>query len=240
MAVLDKKDWNAVVEEQWQRYRSGNHDALEEVMSFLLDFSKRVASRTCGTYIHSDDEESGIAHLALWEALQKYEPGRGTILIFIGQVVRNRLIDYKRKQSVRRRFFPVPFSPFLDEAGMPVEVDAIIDEIARRQEIQMLGRALEIYGISFSDLPKASPGQERTRRQALAAAQCLASDIELKKYFEEKKMLPLALLESRYNINRKFMDRYRKYIVAISLIIMGEYTYLKEYLGLEKGGVAGE
>ncbi len=230
MAVGDKEDWNVVVKEHWQRFHAEDENALEEVMGFLLDFSKRVASKTCGSYVYPDDEEAGIAHLALWEALQKYEPERGPVLVFIGQVIRNRLIDYKRKQSVRRRFFTVQFTASLKEEDMPHEVDGIIDELARRQEIQKLSRDLKDYGIVFSDLPKASPSQGKTRRQALAAADCLAGDEELRRYFGEKKLLPISMLEARYQIDRKFLDRYRKYIVTTSLIILGEYTYLKDYV----------
>ena len=134
----------------------------------------------------------------------------------------------------------VPFSSSIDESEMPGEVDEIIDAISRQQEIQKLSHDLKSYGISFAELAKTSPGQEKTRRHALTAANYLVSDNELKQYLQEKKRLPLSLMESRYNINRKFLDRYRKYIITTSLIIMGEYTYLKQYLGREKGAMVNE
>lgn len=230
MAVGQNSNWNYDIEQLWKRYREGEEQALEQMLASLMDFSLRVASRTCGVYIYSDDEEASIAKIALWEAVQKYEPDKGGILLYIGKVVRHRLIDYKRKQSTRRRFFSVEFSPGIMESALTQQVEEIIDEIARQQEIYRLSQDLQRFHISLSELPRISPRQEKTRKQALESAQHIARESELNDYFVSKKRLPINMLEKRFGMNRKLLDRYRKYIITAALILIGNYEYLKEYI----------
>lgn len=51
----------------------------------------------------------------------------------------------------------------------------------------------------------------------------------------DKKLLPIKELESRYHVNRKLVDRYRKYIIANVLIIRKNLTLLQPYIQAEGG-----
>jgi RNA polymerase sigma factor len=234
MTAADNTQWAHILEEQWKRYSEGQENALEELPE-LMDFSLRVASKTCGCFIHRDDEEAGIAQLALWEAIQKYVPHKGTLLLFIGKVVRNRLIDFKRKQTAQRRFLSGEFYPRIQETDLDYQIETIIDDMARSQEIERLYQELQPFGIVFEELPEYSPRQAKTRKEALIAAQRIVEDRELLEFLNNKKMLPLILLENRYGLNRKLLDRYRKYIITTALIISGDFNCLKVYLPLEEG-----
>ena len=44
------------------------------------------------------------------------------------------------------------------------------------------------------------------------------------------KMLPLSLIEKELGIKRKKFERHRKYIIAVLLIMSGDYPYLEEYV----------
>lgn len=235
MAVGQNSNWNSDIEQIWKRNREGEEEALEQVLPNLIDFSLRVASRTCGAYIYPDDEEAGIAQIALWEAVQKYDPGKGGLLLYIGKVVRNRLIDFKRKQIVQRRFLPGEIASRIREPDFDNQIEVIIDDIARSQEINRLSQELQGFGIVFNELPKFSPRQVKTRKEALAAARKLVEDQELLEFLNAKKMMPLSMLEKSYGINRKVLDRYRKYIITTALILSGDYSCLKVYLNLEEG-----
>lgn len=237
MAAGDLSQWSLVIEEQWKRYHEGQENAFEELPE-LMDFSLRVASKTCGCYIHRSDEEAGIAQLALWEAIQKYIPHKGSLLLFIGKVVRNRLIDFKRKQATQRRFLSGDFYPRIKEPDLDNQIEAIIDDMARSQEIDRLSKDLQSFGIVFKELPEYSPRQAKTRREAMTAAKQIAEDGELLAFLKTKKMMPIVLLETRYGISRKLLDRYRKYIITTALVISGDYHCLKVYLtlGERRGG----
>lgn len=45
-----------------------------------------------------------------------------------------------------------------------------------------------------------------------------------------KKYIPIAEIEKALKISRKKIERLRKYIIAIIIIITGDYYYIKEYI----------
>ena len=45
-----------------------------------------------------------------------------------------------------------------------------------------------------------------------------------------EKRLPIKELEKQVNVSRKTIERNRKYIIAISIILFGEFDYLRDYL----------
>jgi RNA polymerase sigma factor len=45
-----------------------------------------------------------------------------------------------------------------------------------------------------------------------------------------KKRLPIKELERHVHISRKTIERNRKYIIAIAIILSGEFHYLQDYI----------
>ena len=110
------------------------------------------------------------------------------------------------------------------------QIDDIVEELARKQEIESLGRLLQAYNIKFSDLPRSSPRHNKTREEAKKISLKIASEPLYQSYLLEKKQLPIKMLEEREMINRKLVDRYRRYIIANALIIIYDFSYLKSYV----------
>lgn len=236
-------DLNDPLYQQWVDYRGGNQAALDNIFKKLMPFSLRVCSKTCGKYICDSDDEASIARLALVEALDKYDPDKGTMLVFIGQVVRNRIIDFRRKE---RKQGIIPFTLLSRKAGgFDHEVDdcffeEILDDIARRQEIEELRDLLQTFNICFEELANISPQQQKTRQSAQQIAQIIADHEELSNCLLKKKSLPLKELEENWLINRKVADRYRKYIIAAVLIYINDFPLLRDYILPLKGGRTNE
>lgn len=61
-------------------------------------------------------------------------------------------------------------------------------------------------------------------------AKMLMDDDELKEILFAKKRLPVKQLEGRVKVSRKTIERNRKYIIAVAIILNGEFLYLKEYI----------
>ena len=227
----------------WEDYRGGNPVALDNIFEELMPFCLRVCSKTCSQYIHEGDDEASIARLALVEALDKYDPDKGAMMVFIGQVIRNRVIDYKRKE---RKQGIISFSLLSRGAGrFEQEVDdhffeEILDDIARKQEIDNLKGLLQAFNISFEELANMSPQQQKTRQSAQRIALIIAENEVLSDFMIKKKVLPLKELEQIWQVNRKIADRYRKYIITSALIYMYDFPYLKGYLLPSKGGAAND
>jgi len=223
----------------WRKYKQGNNTAIEESYDKIMPFCLRVCARTCGRYIDNSDEEASIARMAMLEAFEKYEPQRGSLLLYMGYVIRNRIIDYKRSEE--KRYF-TPFSAFQSEhfqdfAGQEDPSAQILDDLARKQDLDRFKAALQQYDIAFDDLVRGSPRQKKTLEAAISIAEMIASDQEMCRYLQEKRMIPIRMLEARCNANRKIIDRYRRFIIASALILIHDIQCLRPYIiNNRKGG----
>lgn len=217
----------------------GQKDAREQLLQHCLPFVERVASATCGRGIARTDEEFQIALLALNEAIDAYVTRRGTFLHFAETVIRRRLIDSFRANSRKRE---LPFTAFdeTDEDGNiqnTIEVASALSayqremEVARRaEEITRYTEELKQYGIDFFDLIHASPKHVDAREHALFAARQVVCDEDLRARFVKTKALPLKQLAPRVAVSRKTLERQRDYIVAVVVLLLGDYELLQSFV----------
>jgi len=68
------------------------------------------------------------------------------------------------------------------------------------------------------------------RQNAMKVAKTLIEDETLKEVFFQKKRLPIKQLEKRVEVSRKTIERNRKYIMAMAIILSGDYVYLRDYI----------
>ncbi|NMB59560.1 MAG: hypothetical protein GYA12_10345 [Chloroflexi bacterium] len=233
MQAPQKNDIKEIVEDSVLRYQAGDRRALDDVYGQLTTFCLRVISKTSGRYVKVDDDEAAVIPHVILDVLENYDSTRGAFLVYLGRSIRNRIIDEARKA---KRSPSIPFSslseeqlPYLDKADTTF-YENIIDDLARRQEIMEFESLLSEFEITFNELAKICPRQEKTRHQAQLAARLLAQDQDLCSYLLRKKMLPNKELEDKYLINRQTLDRYRKYIIATVLIIVNDFGYLRQYV----------
>lgn len=234
----DNNELDALLFEVKEAYQTGDKHALDQLFERLMPFCLRVCSKTCGHYINEYDEEASIARLAIIEALEKYDADKGSYLFFLGQVIRSRIIDHKRKE---KKHSHIPFA-FLSQNGSNLTdmvderfFEEIIDDLARREEIIRLKRILLDYDINFEDLAKNSPRQSKSKQDAHYIANLLAQEPSLSSYLLERKMLPMKELEDKWKVNRKIADRYRKFIITAAIIQLNDFPYLNTILPA-KGG----
>lgn len=214
-----------------QRYQAGDNDALDDIYPHLTQFCLRVISKTYGKYVNLNDDEAGIISNVILDALDKYNFDRGSFMVYLGQAVRNRAIDELRKEKRTPSVIIASLDTDIMVSGTEDAVfENIIDDIARKQEIQVFEQLLARFELSFGELVNVSPRQSKTRVQAQRAAWLIAQDSELSSYVIAKGMLPHKLLEEKFNINRSILDRYRKYIIAVMLIHVHSLGYLKPYV----------
>lgn len=239
MSIAESTQLEKITVSVWRQYKEGNTDAIEDRYDQIMSYCLRVCSRTCGRYIDDSDEEASIARMAMLEAFDKYEPQRGNLLLYLGYVIRNRIIDYKRSEEKRHH---TPLSAFnsddprLLRGDEQDQAEQILNDLARKQDIDRFQAALQHYDIELEDLVKGSPRQKKTLEAALKVAHMIAQDSEMCDYLQEKKMIPIRMLEKQHNANRKIIDRYRKFIIASTLIIIHDIQSLKPYLSNWKGG----
>jgi RNA polymerase sigma factor len=234
------KSKKRTLEESVILIQQGNRSLLNETIDAYKPFIAKTVSSVCKRYIYETDDEFSIGLIAFNEAIEKYSPEKGKSLLSFSEVlIKRRVIDYIRKQSRNNHIsMDLTYSSLQENTvGIGIINDLSLeeykqksDEELRKEEITQFQLLLKTYDLSFSDLVQNSPKHADARENAILVARKLVEDTELKKILFEKKRLPIKELEKMVNISRKTIERNRKYIIAIALILSSDYVFMKEYL----------
>ena len=227
-----------------------NHPALqarqsEEAMNRYIRqneaFILRCASRVCKRFISKSDDEFEIALVAFWEAVKKYSEQRGSFESFSFLVIKRRLMDYFDSQSRRHQEIPAGHSMTWDgeedgTQGVTSQVQKILlqdareDPTAIREEIEALGLVLKDYGFTYMDLAEASPKAAKTKHCCARAVNWMLAAAERVLQMRKSRSLPTSAIEKALDIARKILERHRRYIIAATEILDGDYPHLAEYM----------
>lgn len=214
-------------------------DLLREWIPLVL----RTASQVTGRFVRvGRDEEVSIGLMALNEAVDRFDPSRGTRWIsFAEMVIRRRIIDFLRRQQ-HRRAVEVPISDLEaedDESGVfcPAEDRAAVRlwqaseaQDSLREECARYAARLQCYGISLSHLAARAPKHADARQRALQIASIVAADPLLLERLCKRRELHISGLRSRVPCCRKTLERHRQYIIAAT-VLMSEFPALARRIG---------
>lgn len=228
------------LEEKVALIQQGDVELRDDIIKAYQPFIAKSVSSVCKRYITETDDEFSIGLIAFNEAIQKFSADKGhSLLSFADVLIKRRVIDYIRQQA-RERTISMDFGhdPLDDESGRSMLEDELsiedfrkkTDDELRREEIIQFQQALQDFGLSFNDLVEQSPKHFDARNNAIEVAKILVEDKELLQILLEKKRLPIKQLEKVVSLSRKTIERNRKYIISISLIMIGDYVYLRDYL----------
>ncbi|SHH21317.1 sigma-70 family RNA polymerase sigma factor [Desulfosporosinus lacus] len=225
----------------WQRLKEDS-EAREDFLAESQTFIRHVASQACFRSLEwGRDDELSEALIAFNEAIDLFVEDRGVpFLAYARVLMKRRLIDYHRRQRLRQSI-----SLDQDDIGRRVDVHLGIDDFReqeqnreRAEEIRQFSKALGIFQLTFRDLVEVSPKHRDSRETLLRAARELAFDLELWHQVESKGKVPMQALGLKTQIHPKVLERGRKYILAVALLLanQNDYVYLREYvLPREKG-----
>ncbi len=230
--------------------QQGQDSLREELVKQYLPFILKVTSQSCKRFVRlGEDDEVSVALIAFDEALSKYDCTQNTSFFsFAESVIRRRIIDYFRKKGRENR--EIPWSAVnLDEDGQETtfQLDKLTWDKARdihfekeitelrRDEIIEYQTELKHYGISLQDLVEISPKHQDARKSAYEIASIINDSEKFRSHLQKTKTLPLKELESEVRISRKTLERQRKYIIALTIILIGKFYFLDEYLEGLKG-----
>jgi RNA polymerase sigma factor len=228
------------LEESVNLIQQGDRLLLNDIIDSYKPFIAKTVSSVCKRYIYETDDEFSIGLIAFNEAIEKYSPERGSSLLSFSEVlIKRRVIDYIRKQTKFQHIsLDLSSIPNEEESSGAVIVNELslddfhkkTDEQLRKDEIIHFQNLLSTFELSFSDLVENSPKHADARKSAILTAKILVEDPELKNLLLEKKRLPIKQLEKMVNVSRKTIERNRKYIIAIALILSSDYVYMKDYI----------
>ncbi len=220
--------------------QQGDRSLLNGLIEAYKPFIAKTVSSVCKRYIYETDDEFSIGLIAFNEAIEKYSSDRGSSLLSFSEVIiKRRVIDYIRKQTKNQHLsIDITTASQEEETTGTVIVNELSleeynkknDEQLRKDEILHFQHLLTTFDLSFSDLVEHSPKHADARKSAVITAKILVDNQELKNLLFEKKRLPIKQLEKMVDVSRKTIERNRKYIIAIALILSSDYVYMKDYI----------
>lgn len=230
-----------ISEELLRRASAGDLEAREKLITDFTPFVLRVAARVAGRYLEPGiDDEISISLSAFNEAIDSFSPDRGSaFLAFSEMVIRRRLIDYYRKEGHQRE---LPLTAFeeTDQDGHVVNTaemqaglrnfQAEHQQKELRDEIGVFAATLGQFGIRLADLAQASPRHDDAREKSRQVARMVAATPAWADYLRRKRELPLKEIEKAVSFSRKTLERQRKYIIALAIILMEDLPHLQEYI----------
>lgn len=208
-------------------------DLIRDYIPFIRSEASKCMSRLCT----EQDDEFSIAMIAFHEAIGGYERGRGAFLSYAAMLIRSRIIDYQRKESRHQGNVSLYAETGEDDRTI---LDGLADERDRyeesanleatKQEIEELSAVMADFGVSFSDVSDHSPKQARTLEACASVIRFAAENKHLLDELLRTKKLPMAQLVLGSGVERKTLERHRKYILAMLLIQTNGYEIIRGHL----------
>lgn len=205
---------------------------------------------TAKQHVSDTEEHWSISLSAFHEAMQTYHYDKGSFYSFASMVIERRLIDHTRREA--RHIKEVPIDPYIFESGGEQE-DAFQDHGVRSQvirqvtvepdesiklEIEAANQRFSDFGFSFYDLADSSPKAQKTKSACALAVNCILESPVLLQELQKNGQLPIKSLEKMSGVPRKIIERHRKYIIAATEIVGGDYPHLSQYMSFIKRGTS--
>lgn len=219
--------------------------AADSFISDYIPFIKAQVSKLMKRPVNiQQDDEYSVAMIAFHEAINGYSKTRGTFLSYASLLMRNRIIDFWRKNNRHNQVISIN-APTSNE-DQTIEDSLTDDEDyeenlaireATKEEIIELSTQLRAFDVSLTDIADNSPKQERTLAACKRVVAYAKEDAELMEDFLRTKRLPLKKLTDGSKVARKTIERHRKYIIGLLLIYTNGYEIIRGHLAEVMKGV---
>ena len=224
--------------------KSGNTELKEKFIGDYKPFVIKAVFNATGKRVEIENsEEYSIGLSAFNEAIDSFDFSKNKNFFgFSEQVIKCRIIDYIRKnRETQNRVYP--FTYFSDEQSNDFEERYLssdctheFNNIELKEDILIFKDKLRLYGISFRDLLTCAPKHKDSRIMCIKIAKVLAVDENLFRKMEKTKTLPIQELLKAVNVYRGTLDKNRKFIIALSLIMTSGLEVLNGYISQTEGG----
>ena len=211
-------------------------------------FIKYSVYKAIGKFISKSEDEYSIALSAFLEAIEAYDQSKGAFSSFAQLVIKRRLLDHIKSGSRHNYEIcvePEVFDGDIDEDSQsPLSFElreksadisyihnpSFSPGITIKDEIEAATGLLLPYGFSFFDLIKCSPTAIKTKKACAIAVKTMLSSEYLFTKMKRSKALPMKELSTESKVTLKTLERYRRYIIAVTLILSDDYPQLSEYM----------
>ncbi|OAA83990.1 RNA polymerase sigma-I factor [Clostridium ljungdahlii] len=216
------------------------HENRDEFISENKNFIYKCTYTISKRYLQwENDDELSIALIAFNKACDNYTETKGNFYAYAKIIIRNALIDYfrKNKNSPLLTFDDSDCSmEKLNNANSITSFQLEVENKNRADEIIELNKKLMEYKIDFISLVNNSPKHKDTRDSILKLVLKVCNNSEISNFILNKKQLPVKQICIYAGCNKKFIDKWRRYIIALFILFSSEnFMYIRSYLNVKVG-----
>lgn len=229
-------------EEYITAIRTGELEREEFILKYQ-PFIAAIVSRMVNAPAQGRDEYS-IALTAFNDAIDSFDKSRSPgFLHYCELVINRRVIDYIRKD---RKNTAMPFTYFeasgnehIIERALGRNPYMLIENLEVKEEIELFKKRLKRFDITLEQLVEGTPKHIDSRLLCMALAERIAASAQLSGRLELLGYLPAAQLSREAGISRKTVERNRRYITAMYVVMTSNLETIKGYLDFIRKGVSG-
>lgn len=187
-----------------------------------------------------DDDELSISMFAFYESIMAYRKHKGSFLGLASLTIKNRLIDHYRKE--KRHSDQISLDAPVDEtfsepdilvnsiASPHNKIDESMNQSIAYQELTKYADELKEFDLSLSHIADNCPRQNRTYQACMKALEYAKEHPDLLDTLTRTKKLPIAQLSSGSGIEKKTLERHRKYLIAIMFAYTNGFEIIRGHI----------
>ncbi len=213
--------------------------AADDLVRDYLPFIKSETAKFLGRAPEEGrDDEFSIAMFAFHETVLAYERNKGAFLPLAAKVIKHRLIDYRRSERRHSGYLSLD-EPVGDDSGRTLadhsdlgydNIEETVHAVAARDEISHFAMQLMSFGLTLGDIAENSPKQERTLYACKRALDYARENPELLDRMLATGKVPLTELSEGSGVEKKTLERHRRYLVAILLAYTNGFEIIRGHL----------
>ena len=189
----------------------------ERHKSFILETISQSLGRSA---IPKNSPEYDMGLDAFDYSIDLFDPEKNTdFLSFSEQIIKEWVLEYIKEESSNSSLKQI------DE-----EKYYLYCNHESTKDISQFKRSLWEYGIKLSDLPSLSPDEKQNIGVCVRIARHLSTDDNLFQKVASNKNLSIEDFNDGIKLERRIFNKYKKYIIALTLIIKNNLRLLCSYL----------
>lgn len=217
------------------RIRNGESELREAMLKNYTAYIASVVSRMINASAQGRDEFS-VALEAFNDAIDSYDENRNAgFLTFCELVINRRVIDYIRRSKNYSREYPFTY---FEVSGNDNIIDRIpednssffVNNLEIKEEILEFKNNLKDFNITLDDLVRLAPKHIDTKLLCISIAKYIKSAPKLSQRLERDGHLPVNELLEPFSVSRKTLDKHRKYIIALYIVLNSNMDIIKGYI----------
>ena len=213
-----------------------NKTILNELITGYMPFIKSCVKKQIFNDQSADDAMT-MAMLAFARCVKSFDENKGDFFAFCEQAIRRSIIDDYRinskhhdNVSLDETFDNTSNSNVFDNQVSILQFETLKQQQDLKNEIEVFSIELAQRGLSFKKLIKISPKQTRSRDLCFRIAETIINNPELANKYRRNNRIPQIEIANRLDISPKTVEKHRKYLSILLLILYGDYPLIRAFL----------